>query len=205
MDNKQRVSFYIDGFNLYYGLCNKGWRKYLWLDVVAFCSSFLRLHQEFVKANYFTAIPKDRGKHDRHDLFLSANKQNPKFNLSLGKFLEKKKIVAGKTIVTYEEKQTDVNIAVKMIRDVVLGLCDISIIISADSDLTPPIDFIREYKPNHKIFVYFPPNRFSYDLKQKVGTVLSLDNYEDRFRNAQLPNAITLPNGHVLVRPAEWR
>lgn len=205
MDKKQRVSFYVDGFNLYYGLRDKGWRKYLWLDVVAFCSLFLRPHQELIEANYFTAIPKDRGKHDRHDIFLSANKQNPQFKLSLGKYLEKKKTVGGNLITTYEEKQTDVNIAVKMIRDIVFNLCDISIIISADSDLTPPIDFIREYKPSHKIFVYFPPNRFSYDLKQKVGTVLLLDNYEDRFRDAQLPNPITLPNGHILERPTKWQ
>jgi len=23
----------IDGFNLYFGLCDKGWRRYLWLDL----------------------------------------------------------------------------------------------------------------------------------------------------------------------------
>ena len=29
-----RVILYVDGFNLYFGLRSKGWRKYYWLDLV---------------------------------------------------------------------------------------------------------------------------------------------------------------------------
>ena len=28
----ERVNVYIDGYNLYYGLKSKEWRRYLWLD-----------------------------------------------------------------------------------------------------------------------------------------------------------------------------
>ena len=31
----ERVNAYIDGFNLYFGLKSKGWRRYYWLDLRA--------------------------------------------------------------------------------------------------------------------------------------------------------------------------
>ena len=202
--NKQRVIFYIDGFNFYFGLKSRKWKRFYWLEIVKFCQSFVRGHQELMEVNYFSAIPKNQGKHDRQDLFFSANRLNPKFNLILGKYLEKKVTFDNKQYKTYEEKQTDVNIAVKMIRDVIYDKCDISILISADSDLIPPIDFIREYKPNHKIFVYFPPNRHSFDLKNKANKAISLEKYKTRFNDALLPDEVTLPNGFVLKRPIKW-
>ncbi len=202
-----RVIFYVDGFNFYFGLKSKKWRKYYWLDLVEFSLSFLKQEQELVEVNYFSAVQHDKGKHDRQDLFFSANKLNPKFNLYLGKFLQKNSICksCNKTIRSFEEKQTDVHIATKMLRDVVLNRCDISVLISADSDLTPPIDAIRELKPDHKIFVYFPPDRFSFDLKNKANNVLHLERFEQRFKKSMLPDSILLANGYVLKAPDKWK
>lgn len=205
MEKKQRVIFYVDGFNLYFGLKSKKWKRYYWLDVVKFFRSFLKTHQDLIEVSYFTAIPTDRGKHNRQDLFLSANKLNPKFILHLGKFLTKEIPYKETTISTYEEKQTDVNIAVKMIRDVVLNRCDISILVSADSDLIPPFDFIKEYKPTHKVFVYFPPNRFSYDLKMRADNILHLQNHQQKFDISLLSEEIKLPNGYIIKRPDKWK
>lgn len=204
-NNKHRVIFYIDGFNLYFGLRSKNWKKYYWLDLVKFCEQFIHSHQELIRVNYFSAIQKSKGKQDRQDLFLSANKQNSKFHLFLGKFLEKTIDFKGQKIKTYEEKETDVHIAVQMIRDVVLDECDISILISADSDLIPPIDFIKEIKPKHKIFVYFPPARFSYDLRQKATNFISLENHELKFKTSQFNEEVSLPNGYILKRPQNWQ
>lgn len=164
--SKKRVIVYVDGFNFYYGLKSSGWKKYYWLDVVKFFSTFIQPHQELVQVNYFSAIPDNFGQQKRQDLFFSANKLNPLFKLHLGKFL-KKTITCrncSKTHVTYEEKESDVRVATRMISDVVTDKCDISILVSADSDLIPPIELIRELKPQHKIFVYFPPQRRSFDL-----------------------------------------
>jgi hypothetical protein len=35
----QRVIAYIDGFNLYYGLKDKGWRRYYWLNLNSLSTS----------------------------------------------------------------------------------------------------------------------------------------------------------------------
>ena len=205
---KQKVIFYIDGFNFYFGLKSKKWRKFYWLDIVNFCSLFLKPHQELVEVNYFSAIPTNKdGEAERQDLLFSANRLNPKFNLHLGKFLEKNKTCkhCGGLIKSYEEKETDVHIATNMIRNTVLGRTHISVLVSADSDLIPPINFIREYSPQHKIFVYFPPNRFSFDLKNKANITLKLESHQDKFEKSILPDEIKLASGYVLKRPSQWK
>jgi uncharacterized LabA/DUF88 family protein len=203
---KQRVSIYVDGFNFYFGLKSKGWRKYYWLDIVKFFENFIRPHQELIQVTYFSAIPHNKDKHDRQDLFFSANLLNPKFKLELGKYLPKTKRCrnCNSTHISYEEKETDVKIAIKMISDVIYDNCDISILVSADSDLIPPIDFIKSYKPSHKIFIYFPPNRFSSNLNAIATNIKKLDGATVEFSNSLLPNDIKLRNGFIIKKPAKW-
>ena len=50
----QRVAAYIDGFNLYYGLRSKGWRRYYWLDLHRLVERLLRPGQQLVAVRYFT-------------------------------------------------------------------------------------------------------------------------------------------------------
>mgnify|MGYP000131919572 CR=1 FL=1 len=203
---KQRVSIYIDGFNFYYGLKSKNWKKFYWLNVVNFFETFIKPHQELIEVTYFSAIPKDKGQHDRQDLFFSANLLNPKFKLELGKYLPKKKKCGNCGFVhkTFEEKETDVKIATKIISDVVSDVCDITIIVSADSDLVPPIEFIRTYKVGHKVYVYFPPNRFSSNLNAIADNIKKLDGSTLAFAASLLPDTITTPTGFVITKPPSW-
>ena len=78
-------------------------------------------------------------------------------------------------------------------------------VISADSDLIPPINFIREYKPQQKVIVYFPPNRFSFDLQNKADVSVKLDDHRDKFEKSILPEEILLPNNYVIKRPPNWK
>lgn len=201
----KRVNFYIDGFNFYFGLKSKNWKAYYWLDIVKFCERFLRPGQSLENVYYFTATQKAKSKKDRQDLFFSANKLNPKFKLVFGKFLKKQIYTPHGIINTFEEKQTDVNIAVHMIKNVVFDKNDISVLVSGDSDLVPPIDFIRELNPSHKIFCYFPPNRVSVDLMNSSDNYIKLARYEHRFKKSMLPESITLDNGYIIKRPDKWK
>ena len=59
-----RVAFYVDGFNFYYGLAASGkkdplWKRFYWIDVVKLFGSFLSDGQELSKVIYFTASPLD--------------------------------------------------------------------------------------------------------------------------------------------------
>jgi len=203
---KERVIVYVDGFNFYYGLKSRGWKKYYWLDVFKFFSSFLKPHQELLEVNYFSAIPDNRGQQQRQDLFFSANKLNSKFNLHLGKFL--RKTISCRSCNashhTYEEKESDVRLATRMISDVVNNRCDVSVLVSADSDLIPPIEFIRLHKATHRILVYFPPSRESYNLISISDSYVKLERHEHKFAASMLEDEIELPSGFRLVKPTQW-
>jgi hypothetical protein len=77
--NRQRVIVYVDGFNLYYGLKTKGWKRYYWLDIVKLFETFMRSNQELITVKYFSARPDGIDKSKRQDAFFQANKENPKF------------------------------------------------------------------------------------------------------------------------------
>lgn len=204
--SKQRVIVYVDGFNFYYGLKSRSWKKYYWLDIVKFFSSFLKPHQELVEVNYFSAIPDNRGQQQRQDSFFSANKENAIFKLHLGKFLKKSISCRSckATHFTYEEKESDVRLATKMISDVVNDRCDVSILGSADSDLIPPIEFIKNHKPSQKIFVHFPPDRESSNLIKLCDLYIKLERHEHRFSSCMLEEEITLSSGFKIKKPVSW-
>ena len=50
----RRVNAYVDGFNLYFGIRDSGYRKHLWLDPVALVRSLLRPDQQLISLKYFT-------------------------------------------------------------------------------------------------------------------------------------------------------
>ena len=189
MENKQKVIVYVDGFNFYYGLKDKKWRRYYWLDFVLFFESLLRPYQTLVEVKYFSAKPTNQVKSERQDLLFSANKLNPKFKLILGKYLK---------------KETDVRIATNIIADAYNNRCDVSVLVSADSDLIPPIELLREIKPSQKVIVFFPPQRHSNNLKIIANATKNLEGAKLMFENAMLPDEITLPSGYVIKRPTKW-
>lgn len=127
----QRVTFYIDGFNFYYGL--------------------------------------RRTKHSE-----------PQWDYSISR---------------PEEKKTDVNISVRMIGDCVLNATDSIVLVSADSDLVPPLEFIQRHYPKKRIKVYFPPSNFSCDLKDNLihhsSKPILMHKNERRFRDAIMPDVVT--------------
>jgi hypothetical protein len=41
----ERIICYIDGFNLYFGLREKGWKKYYWLDLKRLTEKLLKPRQ----------------------------------------------------------------------------------------------------------------------------------------------------------------
>ena len=208
---KQKVIVYVDGFNFYYGLKaiaarDSKWKKFYWLDVVSFFEKMLSGNQTLVRVNYFSARPNDPVASKKQDLFFSANKLNPKFRLILGKYLKKdiKCNQCGKIIHSYEEKETDVRIATQIISDVYKNNCDITIIVSADSDMIPSVELIREINPNHKVFVYFPPLRHSVSLSNACNAVRKLSDYKARFNQSILPDTVVLTNGTAINRPNNW-
>lgn len=176
MPNK-KVTFYIDGFNFYFGLRRTkhndlDWRHFYWIDMVKLCESFLGPDQELAKVIYFTASPLNPQKNSRQSAFLNANKllNGDRFEIVRGRYLEKHLICpfCHGDISRPEEKKTDVNISIRMVDDCMTDKTDIVALVSADSDLVPPIELKQRRFPNVAIKVYFPPSNFSNDLKDNL-------------------------------------
>lgn len=202
----QRVIVYVDGFNFYYGIKKEPWSRYYWIDMVRLFEQFMGSDQELVAVKYFSARPLDVVKSKRQDAFFQANLENPKFRLILGKYLHKQIecFRCHNIIRTYEEKQSDVNLATQIVADAYQDNCDIAILVSADSDMIPAIDLARE--AGKQVYIYFPPTHKSSSLRtMAIPRPIFLERYENRFRKALMPDAITLRNGFELTIPSEWK
>jgi hypothetical protein len=51
----KRVIAYVDGFNLYFGLRAKGWKRFYWLNIQKVGQHLLRPEQTLAATKYFTA------------------------------------------------------------------------------------------------------------------------------------------------------
>lgn len=208
MHSTQQVTAYIDGFNLYFGLRQSGWRRYYWLDLPALITSLLKPHQRLVATHYFTARIRTNGRNaadaKRQGDYLDALACCPGLSTQFGHYLQKTRTCksCGATWPDYEEKMTDVNLAVQLLADAFEDRFDTAFIVSGDSDLTTPIRQVRQRFPDKRLVVAFPPNRHSAQLKQVAHGYLTVG--EDKLRRCQLPDPVITASGHPLHRPAYW-
>lgn len=200
-----RVAIYIDGYNLYHGMHSRWGRRYLWLDLDALARRLIKASQSLASVQYFTAtVRNDPASQTRQNLYLEAVKTRPTVQIILGRFQEKQPScrACGATWRTYEEKETDVSIAVALVEDAVNDLYDVAILISADSDLCPAIRAVRRLAPDKRIIAVFPPGRRADALRRACDGVRHLD--EVSLRNSQLPDEVPGPAGLAYKRPSHW-
>lgn len=217
MADIKRVTFYIDGFNFYFGLkrTKKGnplWQQSYWIDVVKLCESFLGPNQKLERVIYFTASPLNPKKNSRQSAFLNANKliNGDKFEIVRGKYMEKHfecPFCKG-SISIPEEKKTDVNISIRMLDDCMMNTTDVVSLVSADSDLVLPLELIQRQFPHISTKVYFPPSNFSNDLKDNLihhrcKPVLMIKN-KRRFDLAIMSDVVE-KDGKKYTIPTEWK
>jgi len=213
----ERVTVYVDGYNLYYGLkrmmaVDSDWKLFYWIDIVKLFDHFMLNNQILQKVYYFTAPPLNIQKSNRQKVLLRANKliNGNRFQFVNGKFFEKELTcaVCGAQYTTPEEKRTDVNISVQMTGDCAQNNTDTLILVSADSDLVPPLYFIKRFHSEKNIKIFFPPKNFSNDLnnfmRAKKGKVIELVNHKRKFLNSVMPDTVTA-NGVSYTIPQEWK
>jgi len=204
-----RVVSYIDGFNLYFGLRSKGWRKYYWLDVAELCRALLKPDQELIACHYFTARIRSRAgagqSVERQNLWLDALQTRPDIACQFGHYLSKERRcrACDNSWEDFEEKMTDVKIATQILVDAFEDRFDTALIISGDSDLAPPLQAIRDRFPEKRIIVAFPPGRRSEQLRKVAHGCFTIG--EAKIRQNLLPDEIETQGGHVLKRPNRWR
>lgn len=213
-----RAIAYVDGFNLYHGLRDAGFRRYYWLDIGQLAAQFLRGPLALVQTKYFTSridgphrsdspsiAERKEASRVRQTTFLDALSTLTDLQIIEGHFLtdtvECKS--CGYRYRQPKEKMTDVNIATRLLIDAFRDEFDTAYLVSGDSDLAPPIEAIRAHFPHKRVYVAFPPQRHSNQLKSIAHNHFRIN--ESMLRASQLPETVTTPGGMVLTRPERWK
>jgi len=202
----ERVIAYVDGYNLYYGLRDKQWKWFYWLNIQSLVQHLLRPDQRLIITKYFTTIVNyPEGRHQRQAGFLEALQTLRNFQIFYGHFLSNPVTChnCGHTYETHHEKMTDVNIAVELMTDAFQDRFDTAFLVSADSDLVSPIKAVKRLFDKKKVVVAFPPARSSSALQRAAHAYYFIG--RDKLSKSIFPEEVVKPDGFVLRRPAEWR
>ena len=200
-----RVAAYVDGFNLYNGMHDARGRRGLWLDLEGLLGSFLRDDQQLVAVHYFTALVHGPGQ-ARQQRYLDALAVHCRATYShIGRFQQKylgcRK--CGHQRIFYEEKESDVSLAVQLVEDAARDAFDQALVVSGDSDMCPAVASARRLDPAKRLVAVFPPRRSSVVLERIVDGVVRI--YDRAPERHQLPNPVVAPDGTTFRRPTEWR
>lgn len=192
---------YIDGFNLYHAIDRLAVPALKWLDLRLLSEGLLRPGETLAAVKYFSAYATWRPSHLKHRTYVKAL-QARGVDIILGQFKEKPRRCpsCSSRWTTHEEKETDVHIAVQMVTDALSGMADRLILISADTDLVPPIKAVALHAPQCEVFVATPPGRFAIcrALRPK------LEIREARLRAARLPHKVDIGAGAYVECPPDW-
>jgi uncharacterized LabA/DUF88 family protein len=220
--NPKRAVCFIDGFNLYHSLNNRNsFRKYKWLDLWKICQKFLTLDEELIDVLYFTAYADwNPEKQSRHHTYVTIN-QNQGCRVILGNFQEitrtsrvkchrpcfsgAHQLFCNKTYLAHEEKKTDVNIAVSILKTCVQGVCDAVYLLSGDNDLVPALETARELCPDMRIRVLLQINAQA----KKLMAICRKNDFkymrinEEHLAESQFPDSVIIGD-KTYDRPPTW-
>ncbi len=161
-----RAVFYIDGFNFYF-LRTKNQPQYKWLNLKALADEIVAIGTDVAAVNYYTANVSGKIDTDaprRQALLFSALRTIPEINIVLGRFLYTEKwsglvkpprakpttYVWGNPapdvvfVKKTEEKGSDVNLGVHLVRDAFLDKFDVAYVLTNDTDLVEPIRIVTQ-------------------------------------------------------------
>lgn len=105
----------------------------------------------------------------------------------------------------HEEKETDVNISIYMVRDAIKGSFDKFILIINDTDIVPAVKMARSENGALQFKLLTPPTLETHDsllsaIKPGTSSKLTLVHIQ----NSLLPDKITKPNGKIISIPNQY-
>jgi len=200
-----KVIGYIDGYNLYGGLRQRGWRQYYWIDPYLLIQQALGQGEELVGVKYFTARVKGPDdKRARQTAFLDAIRIVSSAEVILGKFYAKPKECrsCGCRWTSHEEKMTDSAIASNLVADAFRDQFDTAILVGGDTDIVPAIKMVRRWFPKKRLVVLFPPARRNQEVETHCHD--SGDINGSHLHAALMPDEIQDQSGLIIRRPCSW-
>ena len=200
-----KTIFFIDGFNLYHAIrANKSLSRYKWLDLKKLCHCFIKDKNDIKSIYYFTAFATwSPSKVKKHTTFIRVQEYNG-IHVVYGEFRKKTRYCTSckKQINTFEEKETDVNIAISLFEFAYKDLYDTAIIISGDSDLVPAIKTVQRNFPSKKFGILIPPGRRAELLKKETDFHKKIKMKHLIF--SRLPDQISIDDKQIISCPPDW-
>jgi uncharacterized LabA/DUF88 family protein len=210
----KRVTFLIDGFNLYHSIlklkrdtnyCTK------WLNIASLCNSYIHLFGKDASleaVHYFSAIPhylkeSNPDKITKHQDYIACLESKGVL-IELGRF-KQKDVYCHKCrnmIIKHEEKETDVAIAIKLLEIFFTDSCEITVIVSGDTDLVPAIEKCKVLFKNKKVIFAFPYARKNKELSLLAPESFSIN--KNQYIKHQLENPVQLFDGRIIHKPPLW-
>jgi uncharacterized LabA/DUF88 family protein len=219
-----RTVVYIDGFNLYYRML-KARPSMKWLNPMLLARAMLDAKHEVTKVNYYIARVSSRA-HDpnapaRQAVYLNALGTVPEISVHEGSFMISEpwmplaQPAQAKPseyewnqptpdvvrVVKSEEKGSDVNLGVHLVRDAFIGAFDVAIVITNDSDLVEPIR-IAVHEAGKRVGLFVP-------VKYPTQSLINVASFYLHIRpghlaKSQFPSLIQLENGETISKPTTW-
>lgn len=217
----KKTIVYIDGFNLFYRALKGGPNK--WLDIHALCVAALPKDCDVVAIKYYTArvsgkinpnSPKDQ------QSYLSALASIPNLSAYYGSFQVTEKIsylaqplffqpTPTRTalpsprfakVVKTEEKGSDVNLGVHLVRDAFTGAFEQAAILTNDTDLLEPMKIVAQ-EAKLPVILLTPVNRPAKSLEILASSVRHIAPY---ISTSQFPNPVIRQDGKEIHKPTTW-
>lgn len=213
----KRISFLIDGFNLYHSIkqashqLKLGGKNTKWINIYSLCESYLHLfgrENRVEEVYYFSALAThlQAVKPDvvkRHRVFIEGLRSTG-IHVELGRF--KKKTIycknCKKVMIRHEEKETDVAISAKLLELFMLDKCDTAVLVTGDTDLAAGVKVARKLFPQKEICFAFPFKRKNKELKRLAPSSFQIS--ARAYTAHQFPNPIILGDGRKLNKPSKW-
>lgn len=218
---------YVDGFNLYYRALKRTkkdprpGRK--WLDLYKFVHSAMPAGTDIQQIKYYTAdisaVP-DPDAPKRQQEYFKALETIACLKIYKGQFLVSKPMMYLDRSLTFspkatvpqvppprfakvvktEEKGTDVNLGVHLVRDAFIGAFEQAVVISNDTDLAEAIRIVTA-EVGLPVYLVAGASRQSATLIQHATGI----KYAERhIRRCQFSSTITTSRGETITKPSGW-
>lgn len=214
MHKEHKLAFLIDGFNVYHSIIELKRRFKInarWLDLYKLCDSYCHLFGKnaiLKSVYYFSAIAlhlqnENPGRIKRHRKYIKCIEDSG-VKIELARFKKKRVFCkkCSKDFTAYEEKETDVAIAVKVFELFSKDLYDTIVIVSGDTDLSPVIQSCKSIFPTKEVVFSFPYARKNKELIKLAPKSFSIN--PKQYLKHQFSNPYVLSNGKKIFKPKNW-
>jgi uncharacterized LabA/DUF88 family protein len=210
-----RVTFIIDGFNLYHSVREASrdldGESTRWLDIRRLCSSYIYLFGKTAvlqEIHYFSALAKHLENRDpditkRHRDFIKCLKATGVV-AEINRFKKKSMTCPSckHKFDRYEEKETDVAVAIKLLELFVTDSCDTVVLVTGDTDLAPVVRTAKKLFASKKVVFAFPYKRKNQELANLAPE--SFEIKKEQYGKHQFPDPYVLPDGSKICKPSKW-